>query len=389
MDLRDAHIGYAPYSESLDRPGDRRRFCYYARKRNLTLEIARPSEVYDVVVVTAAADISLWSEYERGKSRIVYDQIDSYLATPKLDPKRILRGLAKYVVRQNRRLLWDYSAGIRRMCSRADAVICSTAEQRQDILPHCRNVHVILDFHGSVIRTCKCDYSAGEVFHFVWEGLPGNLWFLSEIREVLRELQKKQRIAIHAITDLRYGKYLNGRFSHRRTEDEARRIFDPMHLYTWNEQTCSAIIRACDLALIPIPSQDALCVGKPENKLLLFWRMGMPAVVSATPAHTRAMQQCGLLMACQTPQDWRETLHRYVSDEHARREAGQRGKAFAEQHHSEERMLAQWDDVFSSVLAKPNKSQHPAGPSVRNARCAEAGAATVGESQRSQAVQGK
>ena len=359
IDLRDARIGYAPYSETLDRPGDRRRFCYYASKRNLKFEISRPSQTYDLVVVTAGADISLWSEYQRGKAKIVYDQIDSYLAIPKLDPKRLFRGLAKYATGQNRRLLVNYSTGIQRMCSRADAVICSTAEQRQDILPYCRNVHVILDFHGSVVRTCKSDYSAGEVFNFVWEGLPGNLRFLSEIKEVLRELQKKRRIALHAITDLRYGKYLNGRFSQRRTEDEARKIFDPIYLYSWNEQTCSAIICACDLALIPIPLQDPLFVGKPENKLHLFWRMGMPTVVSATPAYARAMQECGLSMACKTLENWRETLQRYISSEDARREAGQRGKAFVEQRHSEKAMLSQWDEVFFSILGKSETSQCP------------------------------
>jgi len=32
--------------------GDRRRFCRYAGQRNIRFELARPSEAYDVVVVT-------------------------------------------------------------------------------------------------------------------------------------------------------------------------------------------------------------------------------------------------------------------------------------------------------------------------------------------------
>ena len=369
VDLRDARIGYAPYSESLARPGDRRRFCYYARKKNLSFEIARPSQTYDFVVVTAGADISLWSEYQRGKAKIVYDQIDSYLTIPKWDPKGLFRGLAKYVTGQNRRLLGNYSTGIERMCKRADAVICSTAEQRRDILPHCSNVHIVLDFHGSVVRTQKNDYSAGEVFNIVWEGLPGNLSTLSEIREVLRELQRKRSIALHAVTDLSYGKYLNGRFVRRRTDDVARKIFDPLYLYTWNEQTCSAIICACDLAVIPIPLQDPLFAGKPENKLHLFWRMGMPTVVSATPAYARAMRDCGLSMACQTLQDWRKILEQYVIGGDARREAGRRGKEFVERHHSEEAMLTQWDEVFFSILGKADKLRDAALSGIQKTAC--------------------
>jgi hypothetical protein len=353
LDLRNLRIGYAPCSESLELPGDRRRFCYYARKRNLAFEIARPTETYDVVLVTAVGDISVWKDYGRGNAKIIYDQVDAYLATPTLSMKGLLRGVAKFAVRQNRHLLLNYATGIKEMCRRADAVICSTAEQQRDIQPYCRNVHVILDFQGGSVRSSKKDYSAGEIFSFVWEGLPANMRFLSEIRDVLLELRRKRKMAIHVITALRYGKYLNGRFAQRRTEDEAAKIFDPIHLYAWNEQTCSAISTACDLALIPIPLQDPVCAGKPENKLLFFWRLGMPVVVSATPAYTRVMEQCGLPMACQTAQDWRVTLDRYVSDEDERREAGERGKAFAERHHGEERMLAQWDEVFHSILEKP------------------------------------
>jgi hypothetical protein len=353
LDFSNLRIGYVPCSESLKLPGDRRRSCYYARKRNVVFEIARPTKIYDVVIVTAAGDISLWSRYTKGNAKIIYDQVDAYLTTPILSMRGLFRGVAKFATRQNRRLLLNYAAGIREMCQRADAVICSTVEQQSDIQSFCRNIHIILDFQGDSVRSCKQDYSSGEVFNFVWEGLPGNVGFLGEIREVLLEVCRKRKIAIHVITALRYGKYLNGQFVRRRTEDEVSKIFKPIYVYAWNEQTCSAISTACDLALIPIPLQDPVCVGKPENKLLFFWRLGVPAVVSATPAYTRVMRHCGLHMACHTTEDWRVTLEKYLSDEHAREETGQRGKAFAERVHGEERMLTQWDGVFHSILGKP------------------------------------
>jgi hypothetical protein len=351
--LSELRIGYAPCSGTLDAPGDRRRFCYYARKRNLKFELADPSETYDLVVVSAAADISIWSRYRRGNTKIVYDLTDAYLAVPRLDPKGLFRGLAKYAVRQNRHLLWSYAGGLREMCNRADAVVCTTIEQRQDILPHCDNVRIILDFHGSVVRATKTNYSSGDVFNVVWEGLPGNLSTLQDIWGVLRELHKQRPIAIHAITTLSYGQYLNGRFVQRRTEDLVRKMGVPHYLYAWNEYTCSTIACACDLAIIPIPLQDPLYAGKPENKLHLFWRMGMPTVVSATAAYTRAMKEVALPMACNTPDDWLSTLNIYCASEAARRDAGQRGREFVEKNHSEQRMLSRWDDVFDSILSPP------------------------------------
>lgn len=352
--LQELRIGYVPCSSSLAAPGDRRRFCYYAAKRKLRFEIARPDETYDLVILTQAADISWWSQYPRGRAGIVFDFIDSYLSIPQHDPKGILRGLAKFAAGQNRRLLLNYSRGLEDMCRRADAVICSTESQRQRILPLCPNVHNILDFHGSVVRSRKTDYAAGEVFHFVWEGLPGNLRHLLEIKNALLQLKETRHFKIHAITDLEYGRFLSGRFLRRRTLDEARKIWPDIYLYAWNEQTFAAIACKCDLALIPVPLRDPLCAGKPENRLLLFWRMGIPALASSTAAHVGAMKECGVDMSCATQREWTAALQHYTSAEAARRHAGQQGKAFVEERHSEEKKLALWDGVLHSVLEKPD-----------------------------------
>src|SRR5260370_8185699 len=102
------------------------------------------------------------------------------------------------------------------MGERADVVMCSAAEQQRDIQPYCRNVHVILDFQGGSVRSGKKDYSAGEVFSFVWEGLPANMRFLTGIRDVLLEIRRTRKIPIHVITPLRYRNYSNLRFAHRR-----------------------------------------------------------------------------------------------------------------------------------------------------------------------------
>lgn len=348
---KELRVGYVPYSSTLQRPGDRRRFCYFARKRNIRFEIARPSESYDLVVLSEQADITVWSEYDRGK--IVFDLIDSYLAVPPLQIRGLLRGAAKFAIRQHKKLYLNYRKAVQDMCRRADATICCTEEQKQSILPFCQNVHRILDFHGSVVRARKENYSADEVFHFVWEGLPVNILQLLEIKPVLQDFGRKRPFLIHAITDLEYGRYLY-HFGMRQTMDDVRKILpDKILLYAWNERTFSSIARTCDLALLPVPLDKPLITGKPENRLLLFWRMGIPALASATPAHVRAMKKSGVNMACTTQQEWREALDYYSRDDQARKRAAQCGMAFAESQHSEEKTLALWDGVFTSVLGKP------------------------------------
>jgi Glycosyl transferases group 1 len=356
--LQNLRIGYVPCNPSFTAPGDRRRFCYYATKRHLQFEIAQPSKTYDIVLLTQSADISFWNRYPRGRTKIIFDFIDSYLSIPGFDPKGLLRGVAKFATGQNRRLILDYKQGLEQMCQRADAVICSTQDQKRRILSLCPRVFPILDFHGTVVRTRKQNYETDGVFHFVWEGLPWSLNHLLQIKGALQEIQKKHPFVIHAITDLEYGPYLNGRFIKRSTLDYARTIWPGMYLYAWNERTFSAVACNCDLALIPIPLQDPLCAGKPENRLLLFWRMGIPALVSSTPAHRDAMRESGINMACANQREWVEALQHYMSDRSAREEVGQQGRTFVEERWNEEKSLTLWDEVLRSVL-EYSGTQHP------------------------------
>ncbi|MDO9372331.1 MAG: glycosyltransferase [Gammaproteobacteria bacterium] len=339
-------IGYVPMTPALDAPGDRRRFVHYARARNLRFEIADPSREYDVVILSQRADLSVWSRYPKG--RLVYDLIDSYLAIPRGDIKGRLRGLAKFVTRQSHYPQLDHWKAIEAMCQRADAVVCSTEEQKRDISPFCSNVHIILDAHSMVTRTVKHDYAASQPFRLVWEGMPQTLGSLDLIRSALEKLRQKHPVELHLVTDIEYYRYL-GRYGRSSTLKAARRIFPDVHLHEWKEEDCADIICACDIAVIPLVLDDPFIAGKPENKLLLFWRMGMPVVASATPAYVRAMQGAGLDLTCRDKEQWLPALERLLADEAARCDAGCRGKTYADHEFGEDRLLARWDAVFASL----------------------------------------
>ena len=226
------------------------------------------------------------------------------------------------------------------------------SQQQQDVSEFCPNNHVILDSYEPLVRSTKTDYSGGEIANLVWQGFPENMRFFGEIREVLKRVQRRRKLSFHIVTNLEYGQYLGRRVRKRRALDVARELLENVYLYEWNEDTCSSIITACDLALIPLPVGKGMEAGKPENKLLLFWRLGMPTVVSATPAYSRTMRECGLAMDCRTATEWEETLLGLLGNEEARRQAGQKGKSFAEKYFGEEKILEQWDALFSSVLVR-------------------------------------
>lgn len=347
--IADLRFGYVPYSADLSRPGDRRRFPFYAARRGIRYEIAQPEGNYDVVVLSSRTDLSRWLHGPRSGPRLVYELIDSYLAEPRWHPRTMLRGFVKYAAGETARPVLDYRRAMEAMCRRADAVVCSTAEQQVTYERLNDNVHVILDAHAELGTLVKNDYSRDDTLHLVWEGLPHTVGAFESIADVLRTLDAESPIALHLVTDLEYSKYAL-RFGRRSTKDATRQFPPATYLYEWNARTLPSVVTACDVAVIPLDLNDPFSRGKPENKLLLLWRLGMPAVTAASPAYQRAMAGAGLDLFCRTADDWYRALRRLRDDELARHEAGKAGSAYVAAEHDEARLLERWDKLFASVL---------------------------------------
>jgi len=342
-------FGYLPLFEGDLHPGDRRRFYFFARNRGVHYETVQPNAEYDIVFLTQAADVSVWSHYPRGKTKIVYDLVDSYLTLSRTDPKALLRGTAKYFTGQSKNFQPNFWKSLREMCKRADAVVCTTEEQKEAIQEFCPNVHIILDAHSSVASTIKTDYRSGKPFKLVWEGLPQNVESFQEIASCLKRIQRNYDIELHLVTDLKFGQYM-GKYLERDTQKVAEKYFKPSFVHEWNEKTCATIITNCDLAVIPIPLMNPLAVGKPENKLILLWRMGIPTLVSATPAYIRAMDAANINMVCPQAGDWEILLEEYMNSEEMRRKAGQQGIEFVRNNFSDNNLLQKWDQLFDTLI---------------------------------------
>ena len=353
-------IGYAPYTSDFSSSGDRRRFVYYANSREIDFEIAKPENEYDIVFVTHGADITVWSKYDKSKAVIVYELVDSYLATPVLSFYGLFRGLAKYLSGKHKYCQLNEKKSIESMCRRADIVICSTQEQQNYIRRHCDDVRIILDvkseYHNHRM-TLQSELKNNEL-NIAWEGVPHNIKSFTVIRDALSILSKQYKINLHLITALKYKKYMN-KYVTKHTINEVKKYIDinNVYLYQWNELTVSHISSACDFAVIPINSNDTMDNGKPEDKLLIFWLMGLPAVVSETPAHLRAMKGAGVSMACSSTNDWVNTIKDIVDNKTKRNQSAEKGFAYASRVNSEEATMSLWDDLFEDIERFHNSRQ--------------------------------
>jgi glycosyltransferase involved in cell wall biosynthesis len=179
--------------------------------------------------------------------------------------------------------------------------------------------------------------------------MAGNIYQVLQLKNVFSELEKKYDIALHFITDLEYYHYA-GVYGKRITEDIVNGLCKNVHIYEWDQKTFSDIVCSCDIAVIPIDLNNPLTKGKPENKLLLFWRMGMPTITSATTTYSLAMKKAGIDLTCYDNDDWFIALEKCILDEDYRRSVGINGKRFADSEYSDEMIYKQWDKLFIDLI---------------------------------------
>jgi len=352
--INKLRLGYVSHSKDYSSSSDRRRFVHYAKNRGINFEIANSENEYDIVLIThGSSDLTVWSKYDKSNAIVIYEIIDSYLATSGLTFLGLFRGVAKYLSGEHKYCQFNFKKSVELMCRRADVVICSSQEQKDSISRYCDNVFIILDVKSMYSNYKKVEQSqpTNGVLNIAWEGLPHNIKSFAVIREALSILSEQYQINLHLITALKYKQYMN-KYLTKHTINEVKKYIDinNVNLYQWNELTVSHISSACDFAVIPINSNDPMDNGKPEDKLLIFWLMGLPAVVSQTPAHLRAMSAAGLSMSCATSDDWVREIRNLADNESNRNQAAIKGFTYASDVSNEEKIMSSWDNMFSFVV---------------------------------------
>tara|TARA_B100000686_G_C16793678_1_gene980629 strand:+ start:325 stop:1380 length:1056 start_codon:yes stop_codon:yes gene_type:complete len=345
--FKKLRIGYVPHSKNLDHPGDRRRFVYYANKRNINFDVVDKKGNYDVIVISGAADHSYWIKHANKDCKYIFDFVNSYLSVDPKEIRGLARGTAKFISRQHKYFRPNYWKTMRDMCACSEAVICTTEEQEKLIKNYSSGVYKILDVQDEVMSEVKKDYSKKEIFNFVWEGFASNTYPFSTLKNVLKEIDSKYPIAIHYVTDLHYFKYLN-KFGRRNTVDDVKNFFHRSFVYQHNASIFPKIATACDAAIIPLDLTYPLFKGKPENKLALFWKLGLPAITSGSPAYLRAMKRADIDLACLSESDWYNKIEKLIHDDQYRETTANLVRDFAEREYHTDKSINEWDKIFSN-----------------------------------------
>ncbi len=357
-------VGVVPNAPDFAHPADRRRYVPFFRARGIRYEKADFAKAYDAVYISIAADLGQWAAYrgaQRAQGRVpavIFDLSDDLLSDrPWRD---LLRGAYYTVTRRNSRFDVSYKRAVIKMVEHSDVVLCGSDEQKSALDQLHPNVVVMRDFFGDDLTVRKTSWALrreGEL-HVLWEGLShGNREIFRMLRQVLDTVTGLQ-VHAHVVTDPSYCHVGSSRFCeptwavlNRTFRGSAVRV----HHYSWTAPTFSAIAASCDIGVIPVPPNPVM-QRKPENKLLLMWQVGLPAVATATPSYARVTRAIGEDGVAATLSDWGRLIGQLAADEARRAGYVASASRYLESHCSAPTILQAWDRILP--LLPPDGETH-------------------------------
>ena len=350
--MRKMKIGYWSLSPTLKSAGDRRRLIFWAKARGHDIVIDRTQKV-DVIVASENSDFN--SKYFAQKNvPVIFDLVDAYLS-PLNDFEDFARGFAKGVSGQISGSIKPFSHHARDFCQHSNAVICSSKEQEEVISSYNVNTHVILDSHEEIpfVNQTKARNSFASIYRILWEGQPATIRGVKIISPALVELSKKIPLGLDFVTDENYFKFLN-KFLKGSTLNvvakDLSQIKNLVNIIPWSVENLVKQAELSSVAMIPIDLSVPMQRLKPENRLLIMWRLGLPCLTSPSPAYVRVSEQAGVKAACDNNVEWLQNLNRLMGDPDFAFSEISAGQNYLRENHNQKILLKKWDSVFESVM---------------------------------------
>ena len=350
--MRQLKVGYQPLSSTLTAAGDRRRLLFWAKNRGHEIVIDLTKKV-DVIVASENSDFQSPHFTQKGVP-VVFDLVDAYLSP--LNPwDDFARGLAKKLSGQLSGSLKPFSHHVRNFCMGSSAVICSSPEQEAVIRPFNPNTHVILDSHDEIplIQPRNPRSTSSDEATILWEGQPATIRGVHQVSSVLFQLSRERDLHFDFVTDEQYFQFL-GKYFNLDTLQLLKKDLGPMidqiKIVPWTPDSLVASAKKSAISMIPIDLTVPMQKLKPENRLLIMWRLGLPCLTSPSPAYIRVANKAGVRAICDSPEVWLENFRSLLSDPSFALEEVLRGQNYLHENHNRESLLNKWDQAIESVI---------------------------------------
>jgi hypothetical protein len=349
--MRKLRVGYWPLTPNLNTAGDRRRLLFWANARGHSV-VTNLEQSVDVIVASESSDFNS-PHFKKKGVPIVFDLVDAYLS-PLNHLDDLARGFAKHISGQMSGSIKPFSRHVQDFCENSSAVICSSIEQEEVIKSYNTNTHVILDSHEEIpfITGEKSRTSAPNTHRILWEGQPATIRGVRLIAPILDELSKRCDLRLDFVTDVKYFQFLN-KYIEKETfgllKKDLRGMISSANLIPWTPENLVYSAKASNVAVIPIDLSVPMQRLKPENRLLIMWRLGLPCLTSPSPAYERVSRKAGVTAISNTPAEWFQNLSRLLNEPNFASDEILKAQNFLRENHNESILLRKWDAAIESV----------------------------------------
>jgi hypothetical protein len=325
-------------------------FWAQARGHELITDL---SQKVDVVVASEKSDFNSLA-FRKPKVPIIFDLVDAYLSPLSLLDD-FARGVAKRLSGEISGEVKPFSHHIQNFCLLADGVICSSIEQQEVIKRYNSNTHVILDSHEEIpfIDAKFSEIKNKDVVRVLWEGQPATIRGVGCISASLLKLSENNSLFFDFVTDENYFQFL-GKYVNRSTlyllEKELCEIFPKVSITPWTLDNLIKSAKRSSIAMIPVDLSIPMQRLKPENRLLIMWRLGLPCLTSSSPAYLRVMSKAGTTGICILDEDWKTNFERLLNDRSFAYDEVKRGQTYLRENHTSSILLNKWDEAIASAL---------------------------------------
>jgi len=342
-------IGYVPISRDLSHPADRRRLVFWAKARGKNLEL-RDLTSCDKIVFS---ENSNFDQIRKFDSKIkILDLVDAYL-TPENCLQDLTRGFLKHGTGNQSGWIKPFSWDVKNACKNVDAIICSSVEQAKVIRKYNSEVHVILDSHDE-FADLPFDYDKLEIstdleYRLFWEGQAATLGNFKGINSVLLKVLQKNPFNLELVTDEEYFLVMNQFF--RKPISHAIKNLEPgikkvVTFHKWSVDEVKNVATKSNLALLPVNTRSNFQRLKPENRLHIMWRLGLPCLTSKIPSYSRVANLVQQSFTCESRMEWENKINSFMREPNLGREQVEAGKQYLSSFHSTEQLLSKWDRVL-------------------------------------------
>lgn len=231
---------------------------------------------------------------------------------------------------------------IAKFLSECNAVVVASRAQHIVIKRYNDNVYVIPDcsyYHGHFDPSSKPD--ARDRVVFVWDGQGHNFHYLESIVTKNADFFRRDDVLLKVVTDR------IDRVNNIDNEMRLNNLQVNAKFIEWDIETFKGEVNAAHVGLAPVNLKCPFASAKPDNKMVNYQGLGLPAIASATMSYNDfADQSPGGVITCKTDADWKKALEYWRVSRRKVIDTGMQGRKYVIGNYKPAALAKKWKGVI-------------------------------------------